>query len=423
MSAHPIATIACRARPAWIAALLILSCVAAASIAVAQADARALLPPGSMGDGGPSAVIFAAQSIPLRFNHKSHMAMGLTCTRCHAAAATSRQTSDRILPAPQVCDGCHGSRHTAGAGAQPGDAPRGACPFCHVGYDPAHPAVVPRVSIPEAAIKLNHQAHAARNIGCGQCHGAVQQIGLATREQMPRMRGCYRCHDLPEASRGSAPAGCPTCHLTVPGGKLRTHLPTGVMRPPRWLGRMDHDAGFVERHKRVAGDNSRQCGSCHTQDDCARCHDGRIRPRGVHPNDFLSMHPIAARQNSPRCSSCHQAQSFCQTCHRRAGVTMSGAPGARAQQGRFHPPPEVFSSRTRTAQHHGWEAQRNLAACVSCHTERDCASCHASRGGGGLGFNPHPAGFLARCSSAFRRNPRPCLVCHDPTDAVLGSCR
>jgi hypothetical protein len=359
----------------------------------------------------------------LRFNHAVHTAMGTPCLQCHTAAATSQQSADRLLPRPQVCDGCHGSRHIEIGQVQAGPQARGGCPYCHAGYDPTQPNIVQRVVIPEPAIKVNHRVHAARNIGCGQCHGEVQAVSLATQDQMPRMRGCYRCHDLPGESRGAVPTGCPTCHLTLPGGRLRTHLASGVLRPPRWLGRSDHDVGFVERHKRVAANNSRLCASCHTEDDCARCHDGRVRPRGIHPNDFLSMHPVAARQNSPRCSSCHQTQGFCQPCHQRAGITMSGTPWARREQGRFHPPAEVFTSGARTPRHHAWEAQRNLTSCVSCHTERDCASCHASRGGGGLGVNPHPAGFLARCATAFRRNPRPCLVCHDPSEQVLGSCR
>ncbi|MBI5536846.1 MAG: cytochrome c3 family protein [Deltaproteobacteria bacterium] len=380
-------------------------------------------PPGASGDSGPSRAIFPAQTIPLRFNHASHIAMGQTCLHCHPGAATSQQTSDRLLPRPQICDRCHGSRHVDIGTVQAGPEAKGACIFCHVSYEASQPQVVQRVVMPEPVIRLNHLAHARRNIGCGQCHGAVQELGLATSDQMPRMRGCYRCHDLPAESRGAAPAGCPTCHLTLPGGRLQTHLPSGVLRPPRWLGNAKHDGDFVHRHKRVAGDNSRLCASCHTEDDCTSCHDGRLRPRGIHPNDFLSMHPVAARQNSPRCSSCHQAQSFCKTCHQRAGVTMSGSPYARREQGRFHPPSEVFTSGTRTPRHHAWEAQRNLSACVSCHSERDCASCHASRGGGGLGVNPHPAGFLSRCATAFRRNPRPCLVCHDPSEQVLASCR
>ena len=67
---------------------------------------------------------------------------------------------------------------------------------------------------------------------------------------------------------------------------------------------------------------------------------------------------------------------------------------------------------------------RNLNACVSCHTERDCATCHATKGiAGGKGVNPHPAGFTGEVRLALRRNPRPCLVCHQSSDASLGMCR
>ncbi|MFO0566201.1 MAG: hypothetical protein U0263_11100 [Polyangiaceae bacterium] len=158
-----------------------------------------------------------------------------------------------------------------------------------------------------------------------------------------------------------------------------------------------------------------------------------MRPRSIHPNDFISMHPIAARQNTPRCTSCHREQTFCIGCHQRAGVTMSGPYGAFAGRGRFHPPQRVWSDPPRSSQHHAWEAERNLSACVSCHTERDCATCHATtkRGGrgfgagdfGGQGTNPHPRDFRDRCNGALRRNARPCLVCHDPADPQLGECR
>jgi hypothetical protein len=179
-------------RSAFASFILLLALVAGAWPALAQGDARAQRPPGSGADTGPSTVIYIAQSIPLRFNHKAHLAMGMTCLRCHPGAATSRLTSDRLLPAPQVCDGCHGSRHAEPSAVKAGPLPRGACGFCHEGYDPTQPAIVRRVTMPDAPLRSNHQAHAARKIGCGQCHGAVQELALATRDQLPRMRGCYR---------------------------------------------------------------------------------------------------------------------------------------------------------------------------------------------------------------------------------------
>jgi hypothetical protein len=61
---------------------------------------------------------------------------------------------------------------------------------------------------------------------------------------------------------------------------------------------------------------------------------------------------------------------------------------------------------------------------VACHTERDCATCHATKGvSGGQGVNPHPVGFANGCTSAFQRNPRPCFVCHQSSDAILRTCK
>lgn len=194
-----------------------------------------------------------------------------------------------------------------------------------------------------------------------------------------------------------------------------------------------HPPNFDRRHAVTAANDSAACGECHHEDECRSCHDGRVRPREVHPNDFLSLHAQAARTQSSDCSSCHQAQTFCVSCHQRVGVSESGPVGNFAARGRFHPPSSVWSSGPRTSRHHAWEAQRDPSACVSCHVERDCVACHATRqvggpgnglpAGAGRGANPHPPGFAARCANALRDNARPCLVCHDPADPLLSACR
>jgi hypothetical protein len=144
----------------------------------------------------------------------------------------------------------------------------------------------------------------------------------------------------------------------------------------------------------------------------------------VHPNDWISMHPIAARQDNPRCVSCHQDEHFCLVCHQRVGVVMSGP---NVSGNAFHPVGWVGSpfsgAFARGPGHHSWEAQRNLNACVSCHTERDCAICHASTGRGGLSVDPHGGDFAGRCGSEFRRNARPCLVCHEVDSPTLAPCK
>jgi hypothetical protein len=384
------------------------------------------MPPGSAASPLPSEQIFPPQTIPIRFNHKKHVKqLKLSCKTCHAAAYASDDASDRLLPKPaQACDGCHETDHSDLAKVTASPAPMGQCSFCHLGAKAGEGGKVAAVVIPTPNLHFTHKKHLARNIQCGQCHGKIDELELATRDQMPRMAGCFTCHAMSGPGQGEAKSECTTCHLRQPDGRIQVAFPTGNLVPPRWLHDAGHAADWIERHKTSAASDSAFCGSCHTEKYCADCHDGKVRPRNIHPNDFLSMHPQAARQDSPRCVSCHQEQTFCADCHRRTGVARDSASGNRLSGRRFHLPPEVWTTAPRGPQHHAWEAERNLNACVSCHTERDCTTCHATKGlGGGQGVNPHPIGFRSKCGPALQRNPRPCLVCHDSRDPLLGSCR
>jgi hypothetical protein len=387
----------------------------------------AWLPPGAFEqDTGPSTAIFPPQKLTIRFNHRLHVGtQNLKCDTCHKAALTSKSARDSLLPKPTFCDGCHGSDHSNIDNVKAGNDASGQCAFCHVDYRPEQGNHVARLEIPTPNLVFDHQKHLSRNIGCQQCHGDVQDLELATRDQMPRMRGCFGCHQHPEAaSRGEAKAACETCHLkggAADSGRLKTTFASGTMTPPRWLHNAQHGADFVQRHKYVAANDSQFCGNCHKEDYCVACHDGRVRPRNIHPADYINMHATEARLATQKCTSCHREQSFCLTCHQRLGVTMSGPSGIRAG-GRFHPPKQEWSDAPRGPGHHAFEAMRNLNACVSCHIERDCVICHGGAGIG-AGFNPHSGGFAAGCATQFRRNPRPCYVCHEPGAAVLQRCR
>lgn len=390
---------------------------------------RRWLPPGSDADDPePSLAIFPPQKITIRFDHKLHVqGQKLACTTCHQGATTSQASRDRLLPRGVACDGCHGTDHSnldrvrGGAEATTPDA---RCATCHEGYRDGDGNRVARFELPAPNLVFDHKKHAARNIGCAQCHGEVREIGLATRQQLPRMRGCLGCHQHPDpAARGTAKGSCDTCHLTDGAGskRLRTSFASGVLTPPSWMHGAAHTPDFLQRHKYVAGSDSAFCGDCHKEDECAACHDGRVRPRNIHPNDYLSMHAIEARMATQKCTSCHREQSFCLGCHQRLGVSMSG-PGDVREAGRFHPPKSVWSDPPRNPGHHAFEAMRNLDACVSCHVERDCVACHGGRGVG-AGFNPHTGGFLGGCATQLRRNPRPCYVCHEAGDPDLQRCQ
>jgi hypothetical protein len=395
---------------------------AAQALATSPAPKKGDLPPGSSDDDpSPSDVIFPTQDITIRFDHKLHVqGQHLRCQSCHAAAMTSDSVGDSLIPPGTQCDACHQTDH-ADLHAVKGSA----CATCHEGYQPSDGNVVRGLDMPRANMIFSHKRHAQRNINCQQCHGRVEDVGLATRDQLPRMRGCLHCHQAPDVlSRGDAKGACDTCHLRGgprEGGTIRTTFAQGKLLPPAWLHDAEHGPDFLERHKSVAGADSAFCASCHKEDFCVDCHDGRVRPRNIHPNDYLSMHPVDARMNSERCTSCHRQQSFCLDCHLRAGVGESSPSGVKSSVTRFHPPAAIWSGPVRGPGHHAFEAQRNLNACVSCHVERDCVACHGGSGIG-AGANIHPAGFLSSCGMQMRRNPRPCLVCHQPFE-IAGKCR
>ena len=388
---------------------------------------HALLPPGSSDpDPGPSDVIYPIQRIPMRFNHAKHVGkdVGATCKTCHAAAYRSASAKDTLTPPGETCDACHSTDHSDKASVKAGDEPIGQCAFCHIGYKAGDGNRVAAVEIPRANLLFDHKVHVGRNIGCPKCHGAIDQLELATRDQLPRMVGCFDCHQMPDAaSRGEAKSACETCHVTggSRGTRIETMFASGTLLPPRWLHNAEHTPDFIERHKSVAADDSQFCSNCHKEDFCTDCHDGRVRPRSIHPSDYLNMHAIEARMDTQKCTSCHREQSFCLDCHMRVGVAESSPPNAK-DTGRFHPPKSIWSDPPRKPGHHSFEAERNLNACVSCHTERDCVACHGALGVGG-GFDPHQNGFVGGCATQFRRNPRPCFVCHEPTDGVLNRCR
>lgn len=363
---------------------------------------------------GPSRAIVPTQRIPLKFSHAQHLAIGgVTCERCHADARSSRETADRLIPPEAVCASCHSIDR-----AQPNRVatPTARCADCHEGFDPARPAAVARVDIPPAHLHFSHQLHDRAGVRCDDCHRSVRSGSLATRFDIPTMRECTSCHQ----ARGAS-TRCASCHLTEPDGVLRTRFDEGWLNPPSWMNGLRHDADFWVNHRTIAATGGEQCASCHRERECVECHDGRVRDRRTHPNDYLSFHAVEARMASDRCTSCHREQSFCATCHLRAGVAMSSAPASRGG-GRFHRPFEQWSGPIVSSAHHAMEARRSLNACVSCHAERDCVQCHSVRALGGAGANPHPPGFVAQCGAMLAASSRGCAQCHSDLDALRARC-
>ena len=377
-----------------------------------------------------STVVYPPQSLPLRFSHVRHLAIaGVDCETCHAAASSSRSSLDSLVPGEDRCRACHPidraqpDRSVAGA-------PPARCVACHPGFDASRQ--VARVDIPTARIKFDHRAH-RRVAGCRDCHGdlARQRVELATRDQLPAMASCLRCHDGKRASER-----CTTCHLTQGGGRIMTDFPGGKLVPSGSLrGNDGHGPTFRTDHAAAARADESYCASCHRKADCIDCHEGVMRPLDFHGNDYLAMHAIEARRGRPDCNACHRQQSFCVGCHSRTGVAADGkgselVPPTAGIGPRYHPAgwvdvaggAPVRGDGTRGANHHAFEAQRNIRQCASCHRESFCLTCHSAQPGS-FRINPHPAGWRGsrRCEALLARASRMCLRCHiDPAEL---SCR
>jgi hypothetical protein len=384
----------------------------------------------------PSPAIIRDQKIPIRFSHRLHVGE-LECVECHKTIAKSLRSSDVNLPAEATCFDCHDV--DAAAESPPGDPPA-TCETCHPGYvaefpegvEPSetHKAKVhpPALDFPPPNLKFNHKIHLDRGVACATCHGDLSRVDLATRENaLPVMGTCLKCHDGKQA-----PNACATCHLTKPDGRIDTMAGDRPLAPAGWYYGDAHDDRWLHDHRQVAVTNGALCAACHDPKECIDCHNGVSKPLKIHPNNWILTHPISARKNEPDCSSCHRSQTFCISCHEQTGFASrsDGTSDFEARGLRFHPEgwvelPGAGGVPPRSPNHHGFQAQRNIRACVSCHTEETCLTCHSPKAFGALAVNPHPPNFgdSARCRSMLKRNHRPCLKCHEAGSPAIEACR
>ncbi|MBX7083619.1 MAG: cytochrome c3 family protein [Nannocystaceae bacterium] len=374
--------------------------------------------PATVGSAsGPTmrgSAVYPAQDIPLRFTHDQHLGLGLACDRCHDRAASSSKSSELLVPTGAVCDECHGAQHPR----TPDEPAR--CGTCHTQLD-AKNRLRASLRMPRPLLHFDHAQHGALGQGCSDCHD-MSHVRLGSVLQLPSEAQCLHCHDGFLASND-----CATCHVAGGDGRLllraqddRT-LPALVPRGATAHG-MGHDLAFVEDHRTIAKADPRACQRCHDDTFCTDCHDGAVRPMRIHASDYVMVHGQDARGAVSDCQSCHRQQSFCLGCHERLGFG-DRAGGEFGVGGPLDFHPADWAGPPGMPQGHAQAAQRNLSACVSCHTEDSCLACHATTAAGqpGLDISPHGADFArsARCDALASHNRRVCLRCHAPGDPEL----
>jgi len=304
---------------------------------------------------------------PQPFPHRKHVLAGVPCTTCHEA------TNPRP-PDEASCLKCHAKPHDTHP-----------CLACHTA-----PGALAALAEAREHLVFDHRQHVAPSKGnCMRCH-----IGVADGDDhlRPPMAACFKCHD-------SSARTCDTCHKNLEDANLlpKSHLA--------------HDGDWLHEHGARAASSGDSCQSCHREKFCAACHGKTVAvlpatahfadpfAASVHRAGFTARHALEARAEPGACATCHTPDR-CISCHTKRGVA--------ANNGKRSPHPASWVGLTSAENLHGREARRDPAACAACHDgagQKLCISCHSV---GGVGGNPHPAGW----SSRIPLSALPCRLCH-----------
>lgn len=314
------------------------------------------------------------------FNHTKHQDEGVECGTCHQGVAVATDTGATHRPAETACLECHDRD--------------GNCHMCHT--DPERAAPQPsRVS----DLGFSHSAHMERvgDDGCIKCHPAANWN--ETPVPLPGMDSCLECHNH---QQDYAQAKCLHCH------------PTLRRKPLEAVAEFDHAGDWMARHGLQASAQGASCQQCHTESGCSECHsrvapmvNARLFPEAVersllHRGDWRSTHAMEARADGDTCARCHQT-NYCVKCHQQNGLT-AGVAGGRVP----HPPGWT----TPGGAFHGDEARLRIETCAACHDQGAASSCVQCHKVGGIGGNPHPAGWSKQHPNRSIASQSMCQVCH-----------
>lgn len=150
---------------------------------------------------------------PIAFPHDKHAGLlGMDCQYCHSSARKGQHAG---IPPTQLCMGCHANI------AVTEDRPelKKLADFWADGKGEPIPWV--KVHDLPDFVYFNHKRHVAGGVQCQECHGQVQEMGVAVRVASLNMGWCLDCHaqhDLDDSYgtqqelRRSELKDCWTCH-------------------------------------------------------------------------------------------------------------------------------------------------------------------------------------------------------------------
>jgi hypothetical protein len=304
----------------------------------------------------------------IKFSHKQHIGdVGAECSSCHAAAQTSENSNDLMLPKHAQCGECHSAEV------------EGNCLYCHTEADKYEAYVAP-----QREVRFSHKQHVdANQLECSACHAGIEASEKPSVAFLPAMASCNSCHNDVKATNA-----CESCHTQ-----------------PETLVPVSHqETGWAREHKRlvrIAG-LSNDCAVCHSENFCQVCHaeattqftrgelqrsvpENRPSPGGklalvkprVHDLNFVFTHALDLRSKQSDCYSCHNQQTFCTDCHARNQDAGFASPLPLSHRAADF----IRLGKGSGGGQHAVLARRDMESCVSCHDleGRDpvCVLCHA----------------------------------------------
>ena len=123
----------------------------------------------------------------------------------------------------------------------------------------------------------------------------------------------------------------------------------------------------------------------------------------VHRGDYVVRHHLDVERDPASCKKCHGSQ-FCDSCHQAQQLS------PRSLNPRDpHPPGWVQRG---SGNFHGEAARNNIVSCSGCHDQGAASICVACHQVGGVGGNPHPAGWTRKHDRGDIPKNVACRACH-----------
>jgi len=141
------------------------------------------------------APLTAGPKQPLPFSHRAHLALGLSCTVCHAS---KRSDHTIALPTTAVCMACH----------QTIDKDKPAIRELATYARENRPIPWLRVYSVPGWVYWSHESHLKAGLQCADCHGNVSKMDVIFQaKNVTTMKGCTTCHQQRHVL-----SDCHSCH-------------------------------------------------------------------------------------------------------------------------------------------------------------------------------------------------------------------